>query len=79
VTAPATSGTDEYHEPAAVAITRLACSTILALTVLIGAGVLLLVHPEYAHAAIAFIGVVVGASFGYVRATGLRRVRKHET
>jgi hypothetical protein len=61
---------DEYHEPVKLAITRLVCSTILALTVLIGAGVMLLVHPEYANAAIGFIGVVVGASFGFV---GVRR------
>ena len=70
---------EEYHEPPSVAITRLVCSAVLAMTVLIGAGILLLVHPEYANAAIAFIGVVVGASFGFVRAESVRRVRKHET
>jgi hypothetical protein len=71
--------TEEYHEPASVQITRLVCSAILALTVLVGAGVLLLIHPEYANVAIALIGVVVGASFGYVRAEGLRRaVRRHD-
>lgn len=48
-------------------ITRLVCSAVLALTVLIGAGVMLLVYPEYANVAIGFIGVVVGASFGLVR------------
>jgi hypothetical protein len=70
---------EEYHEPASVQITRLVCSAILALTVLVGAGVLLLIHPEYANVAIALIGVVVGASFGYVRAEGLRRaVRRHD-
>lgn len=58
---------DEYHEPASVQITRLVCSAVLALTVLIGAGVMLLVYPEYANVAIGFIGVVVGASFGLVR------------
>ena len=70
---------EEYHEPPSVAITRLVCSAILAMTVLIGAGILLLIHPEYANAAIAFIGVVVGALFGFVRTEGVRRVRKHET
>ena len=65
---------EEYHEPAAVQITRLICTAVLALTVLVGAGVMLLVHPEYANAAIAFIGVVVGASFGYVRSEGMRPV-----
>ena len=69
----------EYHEPASVAITRLVCSAILAMTVLVGAGVVLLVHPEFANVCVAFIGVVVGASFGFVRAEGLRRVRRHET
>jgi hypothetical protein len=68
-----------WHEATSATITRLVCSTILALVVLVGAGVMLLIHPEYANAAIAFIGVVVGASFGYVRSEGARRaVRRHD-
>ena len=71
--------TEEYHEPSTVAITRLVCSTILALTVLVGAGVMLLFHPEFANVCVAFIGVVVGASFGYVRSQAFRPiVRRHD-
>ncbi len=62
-----------YHEPATVSITRLVCQTLVVLTVLLGAGTLLLVRPEYSSAAIALIGVVVGACFGLVRFQGLRR------
>ena len=64
---------DAYHEPATVSITRLVCQTLVVLTVLLGAGTLLLVRPEYSSAAIALIGVVVGACFGLVRFQGLRR------
>jgi len=64
-----------YHEPQSVSITRLVCQTLVVLTVLLGAGTLLLVRPEYSSAAIALIGVVVGACFGLVRFEGLRRRR----
>ena len=64
---------EDYHEPAAVSITRLVCQTLVVLAVLFGAGTLLLVRPEYSSAAIALIGVVVGACFGLVRFQGLRR------
>jgi hypothetical protein len=66
---------DDYHEPATVSITRLVCQTLVVLAVLFGAGTLLLVRPEYSSAAIALIGVVVGACFGLVRFEGLRRRR----
>jgi len=62
-----------YHEPQLVSVVRLVCQTTVVLTVLVGAGLLLLVRPEYSSAAIALIGVVVGACFGLVRFDGLRR------
>jgi uncharacterized YccA/Bax inhibitor family protein len=64
---------DDYHEPQAVSIVRLVCQTTVVLVVLIGAGTLLFFRPEYSSAAIALIGVVVGACFGLVRFQGLRR------
>lgn len=66
---------DDHHEPATVSITRLLCQTLVVLAVLFGAGTLLIVRPEYSSAAIALIGVVVGACFGLVRFEGLRRRR----
>jgi hypothetical protein len=66
---------DDYHEPAAVSITRLVCQTLVVLTVLFGAGTLLVFRPEYSSAAIALIGVVIGACFGLVRFDGIRRRR----
>jgi len=69
-------GEDGYHEPSAVSVTRLICQTLVVLTVLLGSGVLLWLRPEYAHVAIAFIGVVVGACFGMVvRMESVRRRR----
>jgi hypothetical protein len=62
-------------EPTAVLITRLVCITLVVVTVLLGAGILLLARPEYSNAAIALIGVVVGASFGLVSASRPRRPR----
>lgn len=67
---------EDYHEPQAVSIVRLVCQTLVVLTVLLGAGTLLLVRPEYSSAAIALIGVVVGACFGMIRLEGMRRRRK---
>jgi hypothetical protein len=64
-------------EPTPVAITRLVCTTLVVLTVLIGAGMLLLIRPEYSNAALALIGVVIGASFGIVSANRPRRSRDH--
>jgi hypothetical protein len=69
------SETEEYHEPTSVSITRLVCQTTVVLLVLIGSGVLLVVKPEYSSAALALIGVVVGASFGLVRFERLHRRR----
>jgi len=64
-----------YPEPTSVSITRLVCITLVVVTVLCGAGVLLLARPEYSNAAIALIGVVVGASFGLVSSSRPRRPR----
>ena len=64
---------DAYHEPTTVSITRLVCQTLVVLVVLMGAGTLLFFRPEYSSAAIALIGVVVGACFGLVRFEGIRR------
>lgn len=61
------SSTDDYHEPPAIAVTRLICQTLVVLTVLLGSGMLLWLRPEYSSAALALIGVVVGACFGLVR------------
>ena len=58
-----------------MSVTRLVCQTLVVLAVLGGAGTLLLVRPEYSSAAIALIGVVIGACFGLVRFEGLRRRR----
>jgi len=55
-------------EPAAVAITRLICLTLVTLAVLIGGGLLLILYPEHANVAFALIGVVIGASLGLVSA-----------
>ena len=66
-----------YHEPAAVSVVRLVCQTMVVLTVLFGAGTLLVFRPEYSSAAIALIGVVVGACFGLVRLDGIRRHRRN--
>jgi len=67
---------ESYHEPAPVSITRLICQTLVVLTVLFGAGTLLVFRPEYSSAAIALIGVVIGACFGLVRLDGIRRHRR---
>jgi len=70
-------GVDEDHpDPPAVSITRLVCQTIVVMTILVGSGLLLVARPEYSSVAIAFIGVVIGASFGLVRMDSLRRRRK---
>jgi hypothetical protein len=63
----------EPNEPSSVVITRLLCLTTVVMTVLVGAGFLLFVRSEYANAAVALIGVVIGASFGMVRLDGTRR------
>jgi hypothetical protein len=65
-----------YHEPVSVAIVRLVCLTTVALVVLLGAGLLLVLRPEYSSAAIALIGVIVGACFGLVGYGGLQRRRR---
>ena len=74
---PAAGDADDYHEPQAVSIVRLMCQTTVVLVVLLGAGTLIFLRPEYSSAAIALIGVVVGACFGLVRFDSLRR-RHHE-
>lgn len=61
------SNDEDYHEPASIAVTRLLCQTAVVLTVLLGSGLLLWLRPEYSSAALALIGVVVGACFGLVR------------
>lgn len=70
---------EDYHEPPMVSITRLICQTLVVLSVLFGAGTLLIARPEYSSAAIALIGVVVGACFGLVRFEGMRRRRGRAT
>ena len=60
-------------EPIAVAITRLVCLTAVILTVLVGAGSLLLLRPEYSNVAITLIGVVIGAALGLVSTSRSRR------
>jgi hypothetical protein len=60
-------------EPTAVTITRLICLTVVVLTVLFGAGLMLILHPEHANVAFALIGVVIGASFGLVTVRPRRR------
>jgi hypothetical protein len=62
-----------YPEPPTVSIARLVCITVVVLTVLLGGGLLLLLRPEYSNAAIALIGVVIGASFGLVSTSRPRR------
>jgi hypothetical protein len=62
-------------EPTSVSITRLICLTIVVLAVLIGGGVLLLLHPEHASVAFALIGVVIGATFRLALNVGPRRGR----
>jgi len=62
-------------ETQAVSITRLVCLTLVILTVLVGAGSLLLLRPEYANVAITLIGVCVGAALGLVSTARPRRSR----
>jgi hypothetical protein len=57
----------EWHEAASVTITRLVCAFVLAMVVVLGAGTIMLAHPEYASVSTAFIGVAIGASFGFSR------------
>jgi hypothetical protein len=74
------SSTDEYHEPPSIAVTRLVCQTLVVLTVLCTSLGLLVYRPEYSSAAIALMGVVVGACFGLVRLDpGRRRPHKENT
>jgi hypothetical protein len=60
-------------EATSVLITRLVCITLVVMTTLVGAGVLLILHPEHASVAFALIGVVIGASFGLVTPSRPRR------
>jgi hypothetical protein len=69
---------DEYHEPPSIAVTRLVCQTLVVMTVLFSSLALLTFRPEYGSAAIALMGVVVGACFGLVRLDPMRRRRKEE-
>jgi len=62
-------------EAQAVSITRLVCLTLVILTVLVGAGSLLLLRPEYSNVAITLIGVVIGAALGLVSTARPRRSR----
>lgn len=71
---------EEWHEPASVVITRLACQLIVTISVLAAALFLVLTHPEY-NAGVALVcGVVLGTWF--VMPTGAwgqrRRRRKDE-
>ena len=63
-------------EEPSVAITRLVCLTLVILTVLVGAGSLLLLRPEYSNVAITLIGVVIGAALGLVSSSSRLR-RRH--
>jgi len=54
---------EEWHEPASVVITRLACQLLVTLSVLGAALLLVLTHPEY-NAGVALVcGVVLGTWF----------------
>jgi hypothetical protein len=66
-----------YPEPTSVSITRLVCLTAVILCVLVGAGILLLIRPEYANVAIALMGVVIGGAFGLVTTSRPRRGEPH--
>jgi uncharacterized membrane protein YfcA len=55
-----------YHEPASVTVTRLICQLILTLTIFIGAGLLMIAHPEYGYGVSVLLGALIGSWFGVV-------------